>query len=102
MNDLKAVSCCFTGHRNIPASSEQAVMARTEEIVRVLITEGVAHFNVGGAVGYDTLVAQLLFHLRDPEFPQVKVILVYPYDGYTSGWNEEQKATYARILPIVR
>ena len=30
----------------------------------------------------------------------IRVILAYPFDGYTAPWSEGQKATYARLLPL--
>ena len=55
--------------------------------------------NLGGAIGYDTLAAKILFRLRETDFPQIKVILVYPFEGFTSRWSDEQRAEYARLLP---
>lgn len=99
MGDLKLKTCCFTGHRLIPQAHIEAVSARTEIKVRELIvTEGVRYFGVGGAIGYDTLVAKILFRLQATSFSHIKVILVYPFDGFTSRWTDEQKATYAQLL----
>lgn len=46
----------------------------------------------GGALGYDALAAKLLFKLRESELPGIKVILVYPFDGYTDRWTLGQRA----------
>lgn len=97
---MKEHTCCFTGHRTIPTDKMQEIVARTEARVRELIRGGYRCFITGGAVGYDTLAAELLFHLRDVEHMGIRVILAYPFDGYTAPWNEEQKATYARLLPL--
>ena len=97
---MKEQTCCFTGHRNIPADQLQEIVARTEVKVRELIRGGYRCFIVGGAIGYDTLAAELLFHLRDVERMGIRVILAYPFDGYTALWSEGQKATYARLLPL--
>lgn len=97
---MKEQTCCFTGHRNIPASQLEEIVARTTAKVRELISKSYRRFMVGGAVGYDTLAAELLFRLRDVEHMGIKVILAYPFDGYTSGWKEGQKATYERLLPL--
>ena len=51
------------------------------------------------AVGYDTLAAQILFNLRDTICPQIKVILVYPFDGFTHFWTDAQRSLYAKLLP---
>ncbi len=97
---MKEQTCCFTGHRNVPVDKQKEIVARTGAKVRELIREGYRCFVVGGAVGYDTLAAELLFRLRDVEHMGIRVILAYPFDGYTALWSEGQKATYARLLPL--
>ena len=98
MADLRQKTCCFTGHRAIPEKELPAILKRTEQAVRRLIEQGVVFFGVGGAIGYDTEAAKLLFQLRATDYPQIKVILVYPFEGYTSRWSGEQRAEYARLL----
>ena len=98
MGDLRQRTCCFTGHREIREKDLPGILERTEQVVRRLIEKGVAFFGVGGAIGYDTLAAKILFRLRDTDFPYIKVILVYPFEGFTSRWSDEQMAEYARLL----
>jgi uncharacterized phage-like protein YoqJ len=90
-------TCCFTGHREINEEELPAAMARTEEKIRELIGAGVARFLVGGAIGYDTMAAELLFRIRE-EFPQIQVILAYPFRGYTFSWSTPQRKTFTRLL----
>lgn len=92
-------TCCFTGHRNIRAADVPVVMQRTEVLIKQLVAQGVVYFAVGGALGYDTLTAELLFRLRDTNFPQIKVILVSPFDGFTATWSEAKRTGYDRRLP---
>ena len=99
MADLRQRTCCFTGHRVIPEKDLPGILKRTEQAVRQLIERGVVFFGVGGAIGYDTEAAKLLFRLRATDYPQIKVILVYPFEGFTSRWSDEQRAEYARLLP---
>lgn len=97
---MRERTCCFTGHRDIPADRLQMVMASTEAKVRGLISQGYRYFGVGGAVGYDTIVAELLLRLREQEYPWIRIILVYPFDGFTGRWSDSQQTTYARLLPM--
>lgn len=97
---MKEQTCCFTGHRTIPTDKMQEIIGKTEAKVRELIRGGYRCFMVGGAIGYDTLAAELLFRLRDVEHMGIRVILAYPFNGYTAHWSEEQKATYERLLPL--
>ena len=95
---MREFTCCFTGHREILAQEEPLIAQRTEVYVRRLIEQGVKYFGVGGALGYDTLAARLLFTLRRDEFSHIKIILVYPFAGYTKHWSPEQKAVYHRLF----
>ena len=99
MADFRQRTCCFTGHREIPVKDLPGILERTEQAVRQLIEQGVVFFGVGGAIGYDTEAAKLLFRLSATDYPQIKVILVYPFEGFTSRWSDEQRAEYARLLP---
>ena len=60
---MRERTCCFTGHRDIPTDRLQMVMTGTEAKVRELISQGYRYFGVGGAIGYDTIVAEMLFRL---------------------------------------
>ena len=97
---MRERTCCFTGHRDIPTDRLQMVMTGTEAKVRELISQGYRYFGVGGAIGYDTIVAEMLFRLREREYPWIRIILVYPFDRFISRWNNKQKATYERLLPM--
>lgn len=93
-------TCCFTGHRNLPIDKTQEIEEQTaHEIRRLIVEHGVCFFGVGGAIGYDTLAARVLFQLKENEFPNIKVILVYPFEGFTDRWTPEQKAEYKKLLP---
>ena len=92
---MRERTCCFTGHRDIPADRLQMVMTGTEAKVRELISQGYRYFGIGGAMGYDTIVAEM-----EREYPEIKIILVYPFDGFISRWSDSQQATYARLLPM--
>lgn len=89
---MREKTCCFTGHRDITKSDVKLVMGRTEEHIKALVRRGVKYFGVGGALGYDPLAAKLLFRLRETELPNIKVILVYPFDGYTNRWTPGQRS----------
>lgn len=97
--DLRARTCCFTGHRVLPEHELPMIRARTERVICSLIQEKeVRFFGVGGAVGYDTLAAEVLFQLRETYYPHIKVILVVPFDGFTRSWTEEQRIRYNKLL----
>lgn len=96
--DMKKMTCCFSGHRDIPPSEKQQIILKSRKYIRDLVNNGVKYFGVGGALGYDTLAAQILFQLRSEELHHIKIILVYPFDGFTNRWTQEQQAVYAELL----
>ena len=95
---MRQKTCCFTGHRDLPIQEIPTITERTEQYIRGLIGKGVQYFGVGGAIGYDTLAAQILFKLRKTEHPGIKVILVYPFEGYINHWTSEQQRVYSQLL----
>ncbi len=97
---MKEQTCCFTGHRIIPEKDLCHVSVATEVAIRNLIlNHGVRYFGVGGALGFDTLAADILFRLRGSVFPDIKVILVCPFEGFTGHWNPVQQQRYSRPYP---
>ncbi len=98
---LRQKTCCLTRHRELPVHQIWGIAERTANEVRALIiNKGVRFFGVGGAIGYDTLATEILCRLREKEFPDIKVILVYPFDGFTKHWTATQKADYSRLLSL--
>lgn len=98
---MRRRTCCFTGHRDLEIGKTQEIAERTAvEIRRLIVEKDVRFFGVGGAIGYDTLAANVLFQIREREFSHIKVILVYPFEGYTSRWTAEQKTEYQKLLPL--
>ena len=60
-------ACCFTGHRDLPAGKEAWIAEQARSLLIRLMDEGVTEFRVGGAVGFDMLMAELLLKMRDEE-----------------------------------
>ena len=98
MPDFKTQTCCFTGHRNIDPGDEQKVITRVKYIVQEFMAKGVTCFGVGGAIGFDMLVAEYLIDLRDRQGKKISIISVIPWPGWTEQWNDEQKVRQERIL----
>ncbi len=93
-------TCCFTGHRNIATEKIKKIEKLTAREICKLVTSYDVHvFCVGGAIGYDTLVAKVLLGIKETMFPNIEVILIYPFDGFTEGWKPEQQEEYKMLLP---
>ena len=92
-------TCCFTGHRRLPEHQLALLRQRLRDAVLSLYAAGVTHYRVGGAVGFDTLAAEVLAELRE-QHPDLDISLYVPFPGYTDGWSEEELADYENLLPL--
>lgn len=97
MLDMKEKTCCFTGHRIIPAAQQPALEKRLEEEIEKLIQKGVIFYGAGGALGFDTIAALTVLKLKS-KYPQIKLILVLPCKNQSDRWNQEDKELYKQIL----
>ena len=94
--DLRNQTCCFTGHRILPANVATAILYRLDSILLPLIEREVRVFWLGGTLGFDTLAAEHLLKLKQ-QFPQLMICLALPFEGYRNRWNQAQKNRAARI-----
>ena len=93
---MKGLTCCFTGHRRIPAKEYQKTQERLESELTKLINQGVRYFGAGGALGFDTIAALTVLKLRK-NFPHIRLILVLPCKDQTKAWNEKDIKIYNQI-----
>lgn len=95
--DLRAKTCCFTGHRNLIHEEKLKVAVRLREIIEEQIKAGIVFYGAGGARGFDTLAAQTVLKMKK-EYPQLRLILVLPCEDQTRGWRSEDIAVYEDIM----
>lgn len=89
-------TCCFTGHRQIPREKRRELEAELDQVIRMLVENGVRYFGAGGALGFDTMAAEAVLKLKK-EYAWIRLILVLPCQDQTRGWTEEQVKTYQFI-----
>ena len=94
--DLRAKTCCFTGHRSLSNEKKLKVAVRLREIIAVQIKAGVVFYGAGGARGFDALAALTVLDMKK-EYPQLRLILVLPCEDQTRGWRSEDIAVYEDI-----
>ena len=92
----KIRTCCFTGHSKIPPKQLETITRRLRESILKLIDDGYLYFEAGGALGFDTLAAQIVLDLRS-EYPQIQLVLILPCLSQSSGWNEHDQTVYKNI-----
>ena len=95
---MKENTCCFTGHRDIPAEKGENVKTKLKEQILVLLEEGISTFLVGGALGFDMLAAEVLVDLREREGKKFRLVSVLPFPDWREGWPAEEYAREEAIL----
>lgn len=91
----KTNTCCFTGHRSVPADALSRVVDRLVARIRQLYAEGYRRFITGGAIGFDTLAARALIVLKR-EYPDLHFTMMIPCADQDARWTAAQRAEYAR------
>lgn len=93
----KPNTCCFTGHHLLPAEEISEIEHCIEKQVQRLMEQKVFCFAAGGAIGFDTIAAQVILKLKQI-YPEVKLILVLPCRNQSAKWKLEDKNKYEEIL----
>ena len=96
MLNRKNRTACFTGHRELPTENLPEISKRLEDTLLTLIEQGYCYFGAGGALGFDTLAAQVVLRLRE-RYPQIRLILVLPCLNQTRGWPQADIDAYEEI-----
>ena len=79
-------SCCFTGHRTIPAKDFDLVRRGLEDEIDRLAEEGVEQFYAGGALGFDTLASLTVLMLKR-RHQGIRLTLVLPCRDQAEKWE---------------
>lgn len=90
----KAKTVCFTGHREIKDIDE--VKKRLLILLEKLIINGYYSFITGGALGFDTIAAQVVLELKK-KYPQISLTIALPFLNsfeYEKGWTSKDIETY--------
>jgi uncharacterized phage-like protein YoqJ len=90
-------ACCFTGHRIIRVADRPYIVKNLRDGIVALISLGVTRFLCGGALGFDTIAAQLVLELRE-KYPQIKLGMFLPCRTQTEKWDKFDIDVYNDIL----
>lgn len=91
------LTCCFTGHRNLPADAIERITLRLNKEVENLIKEGVTHFLSGGARGFDLIAAALIISKKEMGY-DLKLDFILPCRDQDTFWAECEKKLYHGLL----
>lgn len=92
-----ANTCCFTGHRNLPAKQMERMILRLDKAIDGLISRGVTTFISGGALGFDQVAASLIAAKREMG-RNIRLVFALPCKNQDAQWNAKQKALYKALL----
>lgn len=74
----------------------EALKEKLSETVDMLISEGVTHFVSGGALGFDTIAAEVIIEKRKEK--DVFLEIAVPCLNQEGKWSGKQKERYKKIL----
>ncbi len=94
----KENTCCFTGHRELH-TSEESLRALVYHHVCVLYDRGIRNYCCGGALGFDTLAAQVVLEFRK-EKPDARLVLILPCHTQTRFWDPKNIEVYEEIKSL--
>lgn len=90
-------TCCFTGHRHLPADKIEKIIVNLDKEIENLITSGVTDFISGGATGFDQIAASLIVAKKEMG-KNIRLIFALPCKNQDALWNEKQKVLYNGLL----
>ena len=94
---MQEKTCCFTGHRKLPEEQLPQLKQALFKVIVRLASQGVTRFACGGALGFDTLAAQMVLVVKET-FPQIQLLLVLPCKTQDKYWSKEDQKIYREIL----
>ena len=92
-----STTCCFTGHRQLPANKIEKIVINLDREIEKLIADGVTDFISGGALGFDQIAASLIVAKKEMG-KKIRLIFALPCKNQDAGWNEKQKELYHSLL----
>lgn len=93
---MREATCCFTGHRQIPAGKFMYIKGNLDEEIENQIKNGVTTFCVSGAKGFDTIAAMSVLAAKQSH-PEIKLVLILPCANQAQYWSELDKLNYEEI-----
>lgn len=94
---FKNQTCCFTGHRSLPADRIELIIKRLNAELDKLIHRGVTDFISGGALGFDQIAASLVIAKRQMG-RNIRLLLALPCREQDAAWSPAQKQLYRKLL----
>ena len=88
---------CFTGHRLLSSAEKQMLCVRLDKLIEALWLRDYRTFICGGALGFDTLVAQRVLAAKK-RHPELRLVMALPCADQSRRWSSEDCRVYERLL----
>ena len=96
MGTDRHISCCFTGHRNIPEQDMRQLESLLDDAVRARISQGYTVFCAGGAQGFDAMAAKAVIKYKKQN-EKIRLHLYLPCQDQDKFWSRRAKSEYEKI-----
>lgn len=93
-DEIRAATCCFSGHRIIPEEQILEMTRRLRLCVERMYVSGCRRFVAGGAAGFDTYAALEVLRLKRRQ-SDIELVLALPYKK-----SADPASVYGRILRL--
>ena len=94
------MTCCFTGHRELPNADSpayKALLSALEAAVDDAIREGCDRFVVGGAKGFDLLAGEWILARKKVD-PAISLAVYVPHRGQANAYSPADMLRYRKLL----
>lgn len=101
------LTCAITGHRPTRFKWKydennngcKRLKKRMRDQFILLYEKGVRQFWVGGTLGVDMWAGEILLRLKElPEYSEIKLMVVLPFEGHDSTWDNRSKLRMAFLI----
>ena len=94
------MTCCFTGHRDLPETGSPAyaaLLSSLEAAIGDAILSGCRRFIVGGAKGFDLLAGEWILARKKVD-PAITLSVFVPHRGQESAYSPADWMRYRTLL----
>lgn len=93
---------CFTGHRKVDSANSLQIKILLDSVICSLVKRGATDFYCGGALGWDTLCANMVLYLKKRKALDIRLHLVLPCsnEAQTKLWSDSDKQMFYSILAL--
>lgn len=93
------MTCCFSGHRILPAKSIDTIRKELSTVVDEYIKNGYTRFISGGALGFDLMAARLVAGKRKLD-NRIRLVMILPCRDQHIKWSRRDRMEYEEILTL--